>query len=336
MGELAMATLTILPAALGPMCAAFAVVGLGVALWQPRRFRLVLLLLLLAVGYLVTFVAVVGYVYDRFLLGVALPAALLAAMGFDLVMQAIPNARARTAVAAGLLVLAIWPAIDLNWRIATDSRREVETWLAARIASDPYVVGAGLHVYLPNLHPFRHVVDTRPGVAALLEWDADLIVLNEEWLNRSGETLAGAARALETAGYQRVFAAGRESTEEPFSNVEKISPPLSVWQRQQQALTGELVPESVNRQNVLRQAGVGLELLPQPRDVDVDRARRRSRVIAPDLREQLVARDRRAAVLDEITEQVKLLGGELDGHAVLRNLGLACVHQHRAELKPLE
>jgi hypothetical protein len=152
-------------------------------------------------------------------------------MGFDLVMQTIPNARARTAVAAGLLVLAIWPALDLNWRIATDSRREVETWLAARIASDPYVVGAGLRVYLPNLHPFRHVVETRPGVAALLEWNADLIVLNEEWLNRSGETLAGAARTFETAGYQRVFAAGRAGAGEPFSNVEKISPPLAVWQR---------------------------------------------------------------------------------------------------------
>jgi 4-amino-4-deoxy-L-arabinose transferase-like glycosyltransferase len=231
-GALAMATVKLLPPALGPVCAVFAAVGLGVALLRPRRYRLLLLLCLLAVGYLVSFVAVVGYVYDRFLLGVALPAALLAAVGFDTAVQAIPTPRARRAVAVGLLLLAIWPAVRLNWRIASDSRLAVEEWMSTATLDDPLVVGSGLPVYLPNLHPFRHVVDTRPGVEALMEWDADAIVVNEEWLARTGETMASASQRLEAAGYRRVFAAGREARgAEPFSNVEKIDPPLSVWQR---------------------------------------------------------------------------------------------------------
>jgi 4-amino-4-deoxy-L-arabinose transferase-like glycosyltransferase len=231
-GELAMATVTLLPSALGPVCAVFAAVGLGVAVLQPRRYRLLLLLLLLAVGYLVSFVAVVGYVYDRFLLGVALPAALLAAVGFDTAVQGIPTPRVRRAVAMGLLLLAIWPAVRLNWRISSDSRLAVEEWMSTATLDDPLVVGSGLPVYLPNLHPFRHVVDTRPGVEPLVEWDADAIVLNEEWLARTGETMATASQRLEAAGYRRVFAAGRDAGgAEPFSNVEKIDPPLSVWRR---------------------------------------------------------------------------------------------------------
>jgi hypothetical protein len=233
MGELALATATIMPSALGPSCAAFAVVGLAAAVLNPRRYRLLLLLLLLAVGYLVSFVAVVGYIYDRFLLGVALPVALLAAVGFDLTMRAIPKLDVRRVIAAGLLLVALWPAVLLNWRIVFDSRREVEEWLESAIPSDPYVAGYGLSMYLPNLHPFRHVVETRPGVEALLEWDADLIVLNAEWLTRSGDTLESATRKMEAAGYQRVFAAGRQATgAAPFSNIEKVSPPLSVWRRQ--------------------------------------------------------------------------------------------------------
>ena len=235
MGELAMATVMILPSALGPVCTVFAVAGLIVAVRRPRRYRLLLLLLGLAVGYLVSFVAVIGYVYDRFLLGVALPAALLGAVGFDTAMQAIPRARARFVMTTALLLLAIWPAVLLNWRIASDSRLAVEEWMSTGISDDPLVVGSGLPVYLPNLHPFRHVVETRPGLDALLEWEAGVIVLNAEWLHRSGDTLADAAQRLEAAGYQRVFAAGREATAEPFSNIDKISPPLSIWRRQQAA-----------------------------------------------------------------------------------------------------
>ena len=94
-------------------------------------------------------------------------------------------------------------------------------------------------------------------------------------------------------------------------------PETGCWRAPTEALAHELVAQPVNRQDVLRDARVRFELLPQPRDVDIDRARRRRGVVAPHLGEQLLARNRRAAVLDEIAEEVKLLGRELDGDAVL-------------------
>ena len=69
---------------------------------------------------------------------------------------------------------------------------------------------------------------------------------------------------------------------------------------------GELVPESVNRQDVLRVTGIRLDLLPQPCDVHVDGPRGRHRVVSPDLVEKLFASERRAAVLDEVAEELKL------------------------------
>ena len=71
-------------------------------------------------------------------------------------------------------------------------------------------------------------------------------------------------------------------------------------------LADELVAHAVHREDVLRVAGVGLDFLPQPGDVYVDRARRRHRVVAPDFVEQFVAGQRRLAMLDEVLEQQEL------------------------------
>jgi hypothetical protein len=46
----------------------------------------------------------------------------------------------------------------------------------------------------------------------------------------------------------------------------------------------------------------------KPGDVDVDAARQRHFVVAPHVREQLVARQRRALMLDELTQQLELAG----------------------------
>ena len=56
-----------------------------------------------------------------------------------------------------------------------------------------------------------------------------------------------------------------------------------------------------------------------------------TRRVAPDVLEQLAARDERAAVLDEVAEQLELQARELDRRAAARDLGAAEVHAHVAE-----
>ena len=67
--DLADSTLRLLGLAAGPVVAASAVIGLGVCISEPQ-LRPALLLMAMPAGYLVTFIGVVGYVYDRFLLAV--------------------------------------------------------------------------------------------------------------------------------------------------------------------------------------------------------------------------------------------------------------------------
>jgi hypothetical protein len=191
-----------------------------------------------------TFVAVVGYVYDRFLLGLTIPVVLLAAVGFDTMLRAIPSPRARRLMTVGLLLCALWPSALLNWRMAADSRLQVEEWMASNVSPDALVVGSGISTYLPNLHPFRHLIETQAEPSAILQWEPDIVVLNEQWLNRSTRTSqAQVASSLEDAGYQQVFAAGRrdqssgweplgrDAADVMFSNLDKVDPPLSVWRR---------------------------------------------------------------------------------------------------------
>jgi hypothetical protein len=245
MGDLLVTTLTIASATLGPIVLGFAVVGLAIAASDVTRYRDLLLLLAPIATYFVSFVAVVGYVYDRFLLGPAVVAALFAALGFDVTLRAIRNSNVRAAVAAAVLALALLPSVVVNWRLVHDSRRAAEEWMTT-LGDDPFVLAIGPRQYLPNLHPFRHqlTIDTSPR--ALLKWNADVVVVYESWLARHGaEGAAASVQALEQGGYAKVFTRagpppqgwlGRlagigRSIDPVYSNLEKIGPPLSIWRR---------------------------------------------------------------------------------------------------------
>src|SRR5579864_3232225 len=76
----------------------------------------------------------------------------------------------------------------------------------------------------------------------------------------------------------------------------------------------------MHRQEVSGPFDVGLDLLPEPRDVDVDGPCRRHRVIAPDFVEQLVAADRGFSVLDEIFQEQELASRQVDRAAGPRDL----------------
>src|SRR5215471_14580662 len=75
-------------------------------------------------------------------------------------------------------------------------------------------------------------------------------------------------------------------------------------------LPDEAVAQPVNGQDVLGMGGVGLDLLAQRCDVDVNGSSRWHRIVAPDLVEQLVARQQRVPMLHEIPQKLVLEGRE--------------------------
>jgi hypothetical protein len=203
-----------------------------------------------AVSYLVTFVMAVGYVYDRFLLGVLVVCALWAGVALDrLASWRWSQRRVGAALAAGALAATMLYAVSVNVAMAHDSRLAAEAWLHAQGGGDPLVVGIGGQEYLPNLHPWRFRLTTTRASEALA-WSADFIVVNEPLARRlaAAHDEPAALDRLERgdAGYTRVFHARtalpwfawlrytrwwQSADDEPFTNLDKIGPVISIWKR---------------------------------------------------------------------------------------------------------
>lgn len=246
---LAATTIAVTAQTLGPVLVIALLAGV-VRLLAVRQQPLLTLVLLLPVGYAFTFIGVVGYVYDRFLLGPIVFLAPLAAFGVEPLLAAVRRPVARFAVAATGIAVLLAPSIALHARIANDSRSVAEDWMATSLDDDPLVVGAGSELYLPNLAPYQNRIERRTSVANLLAWDADVIVLYDDWFGRPGEPSRDSVRhTLESAGYREQFAAGPPAPrggwapdffsglhiDSAFSNVGKVGPPLSIWRRDRSA-----------------------------------------------------------------------------------------------------
>src|SRR5439155_12124301 len=94
---------------------------------------------------------------------------------------------------------------------------------------------------------------------------------------------------------------------------------------------GEAVAEPAHRLDQARAAWLGLDLLAQPADVDVHRARVAGRAVAPDALQQVVAREGAARVLGQEDQQVVLLGPEREHLAAAARLVALQVYLDLAE-----
>src|SRR3954471_4307571 len=103
-----------------------------------------------------------------------------------------------------------------------------------------------------------------------------------------------------------------------ITSVSAAEPPAS-RQRIGWRLDGEYVARAADRMEESR-FPTGFELPSQIRDEDLDRVRDRERVVAPDLVEQLLARDDEALVAHQVLEQFELALRELDRSVVARHL----------------
>ena len=85
-------------------------------------------------------------------------------------------------------------------------------------------------------------------------------------------------------------------------------------------VSNKFIAHAVYRLDVLWVPGIVLELLTQPRYVNVDRARGRHRVIAPDSVKQVITRMYGAAVLDKKLQEPEFHRGEINRVVVARHL----------------
>lgn len=243
---LAGTTIMLIGLAVGPVIAAGAAVGLGVCTSQ-RQLRPALLLMAMPIGYLLMFIGVVGYVYDRFLLAVVPFIVLLASCGLEWSVMQLRRREWRPAATAVVIAALLYPSVALNLRLARDSRFDVEAWMHEHFTNDPSIVAVGSQLYLPNLYPYQHrIIVQRTSVPDLLTWNADVLVINEDWLDRPGQPSDEALeRELGAARYRKVYTTGRTSgasrvgrvaasglhIDPLFSNITKTSPPISIWVR---------------------------------------------------------------------------------------------------------
>ncbi len=138
---------------------------------------------LAAASYYLTLIAVIGYVYDRFLLPVTTLLALPAAIGLYRL-----TAGSRQQHLAGLFLISwlVWRVASVDALLVRDSRYAAEAWLRANVTRDAWVVTVDEFGYLPRLDRFRHK-QIEPTIEDTLSNKPEFVVVNTEFLARAPE-----------------------------------------------------------------------------------------------------------------------------------------------------
>ena len=222
--------------------------GLTVASRRGERFSPPLWLLLAPVSYYLTFLCVVGYVYDRFLLPVTTILAIAAAVGLGRLLDGWPRrsiGRPAAAIMIAWLVLRAWSVDALLMR---DSRYTAEAWLRGHIQGDETVATVDMGLYSPRLDEFR-LQRMSPTIDDALIVKPDFIVINSEFTQRlsSGSSRSSLQTWLESGAGPYVEAYRHKESlrwsllrwddrfmdrvEDPFTNLDKANPEIVIFRR---------------------------------------------------------------------------------------------------------
>ena len=202
-------------------------------------------LLLPALSYCVTFIAVIGYCYDRFLLPVCLLLAIYAGRALvRLVELRTANLAARWALAT-VLVFATWRAASIGVLMAADTRHHATLWLRQNVPEDASIAAVGSFEYLPSI-PGKRIVRVPLG-AAVGSAGGDYLVANVGF-NRRYEASTPQARWLATlddgsAGYEVVYRRqnraplailpweGPYARDAWYTSISKLNPEIVIYKR---------------------------------------------------------------------------------------------------------
>jgi 4-amino-4-deoxy-L-arabinose transferase-like glycosyltransferase len=248
LAALAAATVRALVFTLGAPAAAAAVTGLALATARWRENRLLLAAVVPALSYWLAFVAVVLYLYDRFVFPIAIVLALFAGKALAAALARRPSPILPLAAAGVVVAVSALRALSVDVLLARDSRYAVEEWLR-RHAPPPAVVAAiGPLEYLPRLDGLRWR-RLGPAIDRLRHVDPDVVVVNADFARRAAiggsDAELYAALASGQSGYRLALAQPASSTlpfldvgtfrsEDParvHSNLDKVGPDILVYAR---------------------------------------------------------------------------------------------------------
>jgi hypothetical protein len=190
----------------------------GAALaWASRATRPTALLVSLpAVSYYLTFIAVVGYDYDRFLLPVFFLGAVFGGYALDRWFDMPVAAMARAAVASAVVAYSLVYVASIDVLMMQDSRYALERFLSARAATQDRIAFVFPSPYNPRLDDWSNAEVT--SVRQLQLEDPRWFVLNEDYgsLEPSDTPIGQLIAGLEAGslGYRAVY---RVRTPTPFA-----------------------------------------------------------------------------------------------------------------------
>lgn len=246
--SLGLSTLKAIVFVMGVPAFAAAAAGLLIAGLRWRENHVLLATLVPVASYWLTFIAVVLYLYDRFVLPMALVGALFAGKALA---EALARSRSRILPIAGALAVVTVSALraaSVDALLARDSRYAVEGWLRENAAPPAVVAAVGPLEYLPRLDglQWRRL---GPSLERLDHVRPDYVVVNADFAARAApggsDAALYAALAAGSAGYRLALAqpatpalpfldAAAFRSDDPrrvHSNLDKVGPPLLVYAR---------------------------------------------------------------------------------------------------------
>jgi hypothetical protein len=222
-----------------------ALAGLALALRERVHHRAVLATLIPVLSYVVFFLLVVLYVYDRFLLPVALVLALFGGLALARALRS--GSRALRLVVMAVLAFGVARAASVDLLLARDSRYAVEDWLRREVGPAPLVAVVGPLEYLPRVHGLRWR-RLGPAASRLVQVHPDVVVVNADYARRAdegtGERAFYAALADGSLGYDVALrqrsrprllldldALRDDGPGRIWSNLDKADPEIVVYRR---------------------------------------------------------------------------------------------------------
>jgi len=222
-----------------------ALAGLVLAGRERASHRAWLAALVPAVSYVLFFPLVVLYIYDRFLLPVALVLSLLGGLALSRALRTRPGAGRAATVA--VLAFAALRAASVDVLLARDSRYTVEDWLRREVGPAPLVAAVGPLEYLPRFDGL-HWRRLGPAASRLAQVNPEVVVVNADYARRAdegtGERAFYAALDDGSLGYRvalrhrtspRVLldtdALRRDGHGHIWSNLDKVDPEIVVYRR---------------------------------------------------------------------------------------------------------